>query len=267
MLRAIISGKAGRIVLDGVEHRVSWREVFRRSEDLLTAAIFSRVRYLSPELLSSFMAQLVEPEVAASLGPLDRVDFWSNLEGTHGRVRVQPDLMMWFAHALVIVEVKPPFGGDQYIDQWQAQVHAVVHLATKGEVSVPERVHFVGLGQNKFSIDQEALESFKTEGKFDLSLHKVEWSHLTAVMPVLRNEATGSDAAVLDDWISAIELFGMVTPAFTWSSLASWAQKLNLNTGDLVALGVKSLATSDKAPLTWDALIQFSFKYPLDFHS
>lgn len=179
MLTAITKGKAGRIWLEGAEHTVSWRDVFRRSEDLLTATIFSRVRYLSPAVLTNFMATLLNLEVARSLGPLVQVDFWRNMEGTHGRVRVQPDVLMWFANALVIVEVKPPFGGNQSLDQWQAQVHAVAHLARKGDdVSVPKRVHFIGLGRNTFSIDQQTQAAFTTDGLFDLSLHTVEWGSL-----------------------------------------------------------------------------------------
>lgn len=268
MLTAITKGKAGRIWLDGAEHTVSWRDVFRRSEDLLTATIFSRVRYLSPAVLTNFMATLLGLEAAKNLGPLVQVDFWRNLEGTHGRVRVQPDVLMWFANALVIVEVKPPFGGNQSLDQWQAQVHAVAHLARKGDdVSVPKRVYFIGLGRNTFSIDHQTQTAFTTDGLFDLSLHAVEWGSLTAEFPAFRNEAAASDAAVLDDWLSALELFGMVTPTHTWPSLVTWAANLRLSLSVLGSQPVLSPAVAsshvDNAPKDWDALVQFTSKHPL----
>ncbi|MDE0565576.1 MULTISPECIES: hypothetical protein [Shewanella] len=42
MLQAIIHGKAGRI--DGDKGQsISWREVFKGREDLMTAAVFGRV--------------------------------------------------------------------------------------------------------------------------------------------------------------------------------------------------------------------------------
>lgn len=268
MLTAITKGKAGRIWLEGAEHSVNWRDVFRRSEDLLTAAIFSRVRYLSPALLTHFMAQLIGTDGAKNLGPLVQLDFWRNLEGTHGRVRVQPDVLMWFANALVIVEVKPPFGGNQTLGQWQAQLHAVAHMAkTGGEDAVPQRVYFTGLGRNTFSINEHIQAAFTTDDVFDLSLHTAEWSDITDALAGLRNEATATDSAVLDDWLSALELFGMVKPTYTWPALVEWAAPVRLSLHDLPSPPPQApLATApkaDAAPQNWDALIRFNSNYPL----
>lgn len=265
MLTAITNGKAGRIWLDGAEHSVSWRDVFRRSEDLLTATIFSRVRYLSPVVLTNFMATLLNAEVATTLGSLKHIDFWRYLKGTHGRVRVQPDVLMWFADALVIVEVKPPFGGNQSLDQWQAQIHAVAQLAKEAnDDQVPKRVYFIGLGRNSFRIDEQTQNAFTTDDLFDLSLHTVEWERLTRALPVIGQDAAASDAAVLEDWGRALELFGMVTPTYTWPPLVTWAVNLRLSLDGLSSEHVKpataSSSQSDSAPNHWDALVEFSSK-------
>ena len=47
MLNAIIHSKAGRIELDHDEKSPSWRQLYKKREDLLTAAFFSRFTYLS----------------------------------------------------------------------------------------------------------------------------------------------------------------------------------------------------------------------------
>ncbi|MDR4898333.1 hypothetical protein [Yersinia kristensenii] len=58
MLNAILEGKAGRIMLnEGVPQ--SWRTVFQSYEDLLTAAIWSRIHYLSPAAMEHFFSALL----------------------------------------------------------------------------------------------------------------------------------------------------------------------------------------------------------------
>ncbi|HDT6064477.1 TPA: hypothetical protein QHA92_005163, partial [Enterobacter kobei] len=58
MLNAILEGKAGRITLnEGIPQ--SWRTVFQSYEDLLTAAIWSRINYLSPSAMDHFFSALL----------------------------------------------------------------------------------------------------------------------------------------------------------------------------------------------------------------
>lgn len=270
MLTAIISGKGGRITVDGVERSVSWREIFRQSEDLMTAAIFGRLRYLSPALLTQAMGTLVTSEVAARLGALKRVDFWRNLEGTHGRVRVQPDVLMWFENALVIVEVKPPFGGNQHMEQWEAQIHAIDHLAQDGDEQVPEYVHYVGLGRNEFRIDGQTRARFRTSNRIELCLYQREWDGLTRTLMIMQDEATASDAAVLEDISNALQLFGMITEIYKWDDLVIWAEKLHLDAGSLEAWPRKGAQGSRKTKRTapdWGPINTYAARHQLSLPS
>lgn len=40
MLNAIIHGKSGRVNLDGEATSISWKQLYKKREDLLTAAFF-----------------------------------------------------------------------------------------------------------------------------------------------------------------------------------------------------------------------------------
>jgi len=267
MLTAVASGKAGRIQIAGVEHRVSWREVFRRSEDLLTATIFSRMRYLSESSLNSVMGLLIGKEAAQELGLLQGIDFWRNLEGTHGRTKVQPDVLMWFDDALVVVEIKPPFGGDQYLGQWKAQIHAVAHLCAQDDESFPACVHFVGLGRNTRHVKSQSCEDFDTQGAFDLRLHTAEWDTLSESIPRMRVSALGADLAVFDDWLSAMELFGIQSAAYRWPELFAWASRRELSLDAIRCLPkmpeMKISSSLRVAPASWNHLIAFSAAQPL----
>ena len=261
MLTAIISGKAGRIQFDAGETRVSWREVFRRSEDLLTSVFFSRLRYLSEASLTRVMALLVGRD--AGLGSLVKIEFWPHLTGTQGRSWVEPDVLMRFENALVMIEVKPPFGGGQYLDQWKAQIHALAQEFAQNSDDFPTRVHFVGLGRNTSTVSDSTYTHFDRQGFFDLTLHACEWIVLTVALSGLRVDATPSDLAVFDDWHKAFELFGIAQVHFGWPDLLSWgATHCDLSPDTLQSWPDLLVPTNPEKPppslTTWGDLLAFS---------
>jgi hypothetical protein len=263
MLTAILNGKAGRIQLDGVEHRVRWSDIFRRSEDLLTSVIFGRFRYLSEESQTKFMTLLIGEKAANAIGRIVDADFWPSLSGrSQGRTRVEPDMLLQFEHALVMIEIKPPFGGGQYLNQWRAQVHALAEKFSDDSGVLPGQVHFIGLGRNTFQVKDQTYDHFDTRGLFELELHTSEWQTISNQLPVMISDATPSDAAVFQDWMTALELFGIYRPRPTWLPLFEWSSKNILSLDvikDWADVSIHNVDTdSPQTPNPWVDLIVFS---------
>ena len=131
MLQAILHGKAGRIEQD--EESISWRDAFKRSEDLLTAVFFGRVPYLSDSALGALLRFLLGADNPIDPSTFDKLELWPYLElkPEHAAPQkdpkhVEPDVIHRIKMSLAVIEVKPPFGGDQHQDQWKAHVDAVV---------------------------------------------------------------------------------------------------------------------------------------------
>ena len=129
MLQAILHGKAGRIEQDG--ESISWRDAFKRREDLLTAVFFGRVPHLSDDALGAVLRFLLGDDNPIDPSTFDKLELWPYLELKPEHAdperepeHVEPDVMLRFENSLVVIEVKPSFGGYQYQDQWQRQTKA-----------------------------------------------------------------------------------------------------------------------------------------------
>lgn len=235
MLTAIAKGKAGRISIPGSEVSVSWRDVFRRREDLMTAAFFGRMRYLSDNGINRVLGILIGQEAADSLGTILNVEFWPHLTGLTDRSWVEPDVLLQFESGLLLIEVKPPFGGGQYLKQWQAEVHSLVEECRNGERITPDVVHFLALGRNDWTAGKHQPEDFDTGGCFELFIHTREWETILAAIPTWTYECLRTDAAVFEDWMLAFELFGLHDEL-----IVSWDDLLE-----------RPLPELSLAPLTW----------------
>lgn len=110
------------------------------TEDLLTAAVFSRLCYLSEPAFNRFLAGLTDEAFVSNAGILREVQFWPHLK-FEGR-RVEPDVYWKFDNACLIVEAKrwdntrlqDP---EQLFNQWLSACalwspENVVHLAVGG---------------------------------------------------------------------------------------------------------------------------------------
>ncbi|RYY22748.1 MAG: hypothetical protein EOP62_22375 [Sphingomonadales bacterium] len=222
MLTTISRGKAGRVAIPGSDESLSWRDVFRRNEDLLTGALFSRMRFLSPHGVQQVMALLLGQAQATTLGDLESIEFWPRLDKLPGRKWVEPDVLMRFSEAYVLVELKPPFGGGQSIKQWKAEVDALAAEGELGEAGDPSALHFVALG-NTGCRDGELELPFELPEGIEMTVHAREWGPISRAVPQLAETSKGGDAAVFSDWLEAFALFGLEDqPPIEWLTIVSW---------------------------------------------
>ncbi|WP_206747731.1 hypothetical protein, partial [Vibrio sp. 10N.261.46.E8] len=92
MLRAILGNKSGRISVG--DESVSVREVYKDREDMLTAAIISRVSYLSDKALNKLF-QRIFTNSQLDFSKLIEVEFWPNFSSSL-QSRVEPDVIpLW----------------------------------------------------------------------------------------------------------------------------------------------------------------------------
>ncbi|MFN3735531.1 hypothetical protein [Comamonas testosteroni] len=186
--------------------------------------------------------------------------------------QVEPDVEICFSNALVIVEVKPPFGGRQSIKQWCAQIQAIAaEMADTDEI--PQNFHYVALGRNTFDANSDTPTDFGVADIIEPVIHQVEWDSIAQALPKLHVNATASDSAVLEDWAAAFVLFGMAPPEpFHWGELLAWSKDHSL-THEQIPWHIWPTPVSDPetqtptaqklAGIDWSALQNFSSNHRL----
>lgn len=213
MLSAILHGKAGRVEIG--EQTLSWRELFRTREDLLTSVFFGRLEYLSDPAQAYVLALLLGKSLSGTLGRLEKIQFWPRLEGLEECRYVEPDVVLSFNDYLVLVEVKPPYGGDQCKDQWRKEITAL-----RIQNNECKSIIFLALGRNvpSWQADAAALESEFPGLQVVVQEWQVLKDELRKAMP---DTVDGRDSRVMADWMEAFRLYGLRTRPEPFSDLLS----------------------------------------------
>lgn len=270
MLKAILNGKAGHISLDNGSSQ-SWREVFRLREDLLTAVFFGRLQYLSESGAQNVLSLLIGNKPAQSVGGIHEVVFWPKLNVTDlgNRCFVEPDLLILCESAVLLIEVKPPFGGMQSTKQWKNEIDSLVQQFEKDdpEYDIPDVIHFIALGRNSGDWQGEAIKLEIDYNEQNLRIHTVEWEEINDGITQLNDLETGRDRAIFLDWLEAFALFGMIKRPLPFSDLlklngsitASWD---NFFASQTFQIDLKSDVFED-----WSPLVQLMHKRQLDITS
>ena len=232
MLNAIIYGKSGRIEVDKDTQSLSWRQLYQQREDLLTAAFFSRFTYLSGLLQHRLLKKwLGEGDFTEFKG----IDFWPRYELPNHKTRnfVEPDLLLRFAGCDVLVEVKPPEGGNQCNEQWQLEIEGYYDQEDK-----TKPLYFLALGRVGNVLAELDTDAIRAKPKNDqLQLANVrEWQPIAYDLRklLLSHELDAQDKRIVEDMLKSLELYGIQSYELRWDDLARLCAKQPLNLDVLV---------------------------------
>lgn len=230
MLVTITRGKAGRLTLPGTDASMSWRNIFRGNEDLLTGVLFGRMRYLSPPALKKVMGVLLGHAQSDALGGLRGLECWPRLEGPSSRRWVEPDVLLEFSGGAVLVEVKPPFGARQSVDQWKAEISAYWAEAEHGDRQLPNTLYLLALGNTGRPDGEVDFQNDEISTELDVRVYCREWRPFCRALPAIVDSCTGGDAAIIEDWLEAFRLFGISEGLpLDWAAIESWLQNKEIS--------------------------------------
>ena len=220
MLKAIIHSKAGRVEHQG-EDSVRWADIFKHHEDLMTAAVFSRFSYLSSDVQNHLLQQWLECD--QDFSDFKEIEFWPSYRLTREEETdkdVEPDLVLRFATSDLIIEVKPPAGGDQKIGQWQEEVESFLESNEQGE----KPLFFLAIGRIESGNAIKWINNLKNKiGRQLHGINALKWQPLTDSILALQKSDTPNqqDQRILHDITEALNLYGLKVSSHTWSSLVN----------------------------------------------
>ncbi|PME29182.1 hypothetical protein BCV39_08655 [Vibrio sp. 10N.286.55.E10] len=221
MLKAILHGKAGRIEYNKDES-VSWSSLFKAREDLLTSTFFERFAYLSDDVQTQILAScfsLSPDDFQAKFGAFQSIDYWPRYELSEGGEsrQVEPDLVIRFELCNLIVEVKPPEGGDQYYEQWQREVASFIQSDEHNELPL----HFLAIGRIEASNATQWAELLHERYDCLKTVSATKWQAVTdnLVKLIEGDGISPTDRRVLTDMLEALALYGLKTNSFEWHDL------------------------------------------------
>lgn len=164
------------------------------SEDALTAAVFTRLRYLPPQVVGEWFA-LARNHVntsaqAMSLASEPIIEFWPRVQDTlRGHGAVEPDVIVRFDDEVIVVEAKlwspksqTDEGHDQLARQWKSTTD---HYVTRARVSA-----LIYLTPHVEPPREALEESAQALGPAAANLWWLSWSSLA---PILERLVEGSD--------------------------------------------------------------------------
>lgn len=205
MLYAITHSKAGRIEVSG--QKIPVRQIFREREDMLTAALFARIQYLSLETLHTLFSMLISNQPDLNFGELNDVEFWPRFESSI-QGQVEPDVILNFEWGTLVVEVKRPKDGIQSGEQWYRELECLPTEYVEGKV-----LFWALGGESQHNIEmlkQLELRCIEDDHiEFDPDLYQSDWECFgkTVYQLVSENELPAPDTRVLNDMLEALKLY------------------------------------------------------------
>lgn len=273
MLQAILHGKAGRIDVDKGPS-ISWHEVFKGREDLMTAAVFGRFAYLSSPMQATLMQRWLGVTESA-FDDFEQIDFWPSfsLGNNDERNRVEPDAVLNFSNATVILEIKPPEGGDQYIDQWQREIASYLQAEERSQLPL----YFLAIGRiPSRAVVNDWIKKLNTEFESQLAgINALAWQPvindiLALDKGALACEPNQQDKRIIADILHVARLYQLKTQVYSWKTLLdhqlprlSLQQPLLQDKPLAKVRAQPARACTVKPQRQWHDLLAFSVAHPM----
>lgn len=229
MLRAILHGKAGRVQVNDLS--VSWKHLFKSREDLLTAAILSRWSYLSTLAKNTLMQEWLG-DCEIDFTEFTGIEFWPRFDlDREGSSFVEPDALIRFKNFNVLVEVKPPSGGNQYFGQWEKEIEGYFY----SDESLP--LHFLAIGRNTVNSHLWKTRLLDNEKYKPESICTINWKKVAKSIfsSYKQEEPTTQDHRIYLDMLEALKIYGVRTHHYKWSDF-------NKNKNDFMNIDLSSLS-------------------------
>jgi hypothetical protein len=217
MLNAILKGKSRPIPKD-VAPGASLREVFKKSEDALTASVFERLGYLSGQTVWQILGLTfgMQNFPARQVVKLDSIEFWPKWTEARDRMNikveqmVEPDVLLRLSvgdparKVALIVEckLKHHYSSTQLINEWNA------YLVEYEDEPVDEIwVLCIGGSLDEAQRSIAALNEAEKERGDPVNAAAAAWQQMLAAVEAVEAACSGERRALLDT-LAALRLYG-----------------------------------------------------------
>lgn len=233
MLMAILNNKAGRIE-NAQGDAVSWREIFKSYEDLLTSTFFERFSYLDQMSQITILAKCFDIKdklsLSTALGELEKIEYWPRFSLINDQQSlVEPDVILCYKKVNILIEVKPPSGGEQYFEQWSREVKGLLNSHFKDKP-----LYFLALGGvSKIGVNQQ-LERLVNDFEVLKCAAAKNWQELVPILKVFLSTSELREQRIVKDMIAALGLYNVCIQNFRWKDFTLASLKtMTLNHGYL----------------------------------
>lgn len=222
MLKAILHGKAGRIETNKGES-VSWSSLFKAREDLLTSTVFERFAYLTNTTQQKILQDWFRThhgDIPSNFGELNNINYWPSFIHQHerGQNRVEPDLILQFEECNIIIEVKPPAGGEQHFTQWEKEIVSFL----QSDESQNKQLYFLAIGRINEADTKDWAKQLLEMDEFNQlkGVAALKWTVVVDQLVKLTNktaEISKQDNCILKDILEGLSLYGLQISPFKWN--------------------------------------------------
>ncbi len=209
---------------------------------------------------------MLSPSLNVSPGAIESISFWPRLTGLANRSFVEPDVLITCENVIYLIEVKPPFTGQQSFEQWRAEIESLVlqKAIEDSDWVVRDRICFVALGRNVEDWRAMAIELEIEYAEDGLSIHALEWDDINHGVAKLLEVEEGRDATVYRDWLDAFSLFGLIDRPAPFEDLLPLLGRISSDWRQVFDIDARPLSKSIEENADWPSIMKLINRHTLE---